>query len=79
MSDGVGLCKALGEDAVELSLWMEEIVVGVEEEDRRLGGHLRAGCAVSMEIKGPVLRRISEAFIDSSIVPPLLEPYWNEL
>ena len=53
MFDGVALGKALREDSIELSLWMEEIVVGVEEEDRRLGRHLGAGCAeVNEKCKG---------------------------
>ena len=52
MFDGVALGKALREDSIELSLWMEEIVVGVEEEDRRLGRHLGAGCVRSMRMQG---------------------------
>ena len=52
VSDSVALCKAFGEYSVELPLWMEEVVVGVEEKNCGLGGHLGAGCVRSMGLQG---------------------------
>ena len=51
VSNGVALGEAVSDDTIELSLWMEEVVVGVDEEDCGLGGHLGAGYVSSMDIQ----------------------------